>query len=236
MTTQIRPTIPLNQLDGLAALPDPLPEDPLPTLAAWLDEARLAALAPNPDAMALATATPDGRPSVRIVLCKAIDPARGFAVFYTNYTSRKAAEVEANPRAAGVFHWDHLRRQARVEGRVERSPPQESDDYFATRPLLSQIGAWASEQSRPLDARFRLLDNLGSVAARLGVGAGPNPVVRVPRPPNWGGYRILIDTVELWVGGDHRLHDRARWMWAGGEAGAGANSARARWTVTRLQP
>jgi pyridoxamine 5'-phosphate oxidase len=192
-------------------LPDPLPDDPLPMLAAWLDEARRAAHAPNPEAMALATATADARPSARIVLCKGINPERGYALFFTNYASRKSAEIGANPRAAGLFHWDHLGRQARIEGAVERSPAEESDAYFASRPLLSQLGAWASEQSQPLDARFRLLDRLGSVAARFGIGTDPDPSIRVPRPPNWGGYRIWIDAVELWVGGDYRLHDRAVW-------------------------
>jgi pyridoxamine 5'-phosphate oxidase len=171
-------------------LPDPLPDDPLPMLAAWLDEAKQAALAPNPEAMALATATADARPSARIVLCKGIYPDPGYALFFTNYTSRKAGEIEADPRAAGLFHWDHLGRQARIEGRVERSPAEESDAYFATRPLLSQLGAWASEQSQPLDARFKLLDQLGGVAARFGIGTDPDPTVRVPRPPTWGGYRI----------------------------------------------
>lgn len=214
-----------------AALPDPLPEDPLPTLAAWLAEAKAAAHAPNPDAMALATATPEGRPSARIVLCKGLDVERGFALFFTNYTSRKASEIGANPRAAGVFHWDHLGRQARIEGAVERSPAQESDGYFATRPLLSQLGAWASEQSKPVDARFRLLDRLGSVAARFGVGTAENPGVRVPRPPHWGGYRIWIDTVELWVGGDYRLHDRAVWT-----RSRNADGAWSRWSAVRRQP
>lgn len=220
------------------ALPDPLPEDPLPLLAAWLEEAKRAALAPNPDAMALATARPDGRPSARIVLCKGLDVQRGFAVFYTNYGSRKAAELEANPRAAGVFHWDHLGRQARIEGSVERSPAEESDAYFASRPLLSQLGAWASEQSKPLDARFKLLDRLGSVAARFGIGTGENPGVRVPRPAHWGGYRIWIDTVELWVGGDYRLHDRAVWTRRRvGEAPAGgAGPVWSRWSAVRRQP
>ena len=218
-------------------LPDPLPESPLPMLVAWYQEAKRAAGAPNPDAMALATATADGRPSARIVHCKGIDADLGFALFYTNYGSRKAAEIEANPRAAGLFHWDHLGRQARIEGRVERSPAAESDAYFATRPLLSQLGAWASEQSRPLDARFKLLDRIGSVAARLGVGTSPDPAVRVPRPPHWGGYRIWIDTVELWVGGDARLHDRAVWTRTAGDLqpapGVPGGSL---WTSTRRQP
>lgn len=221
-----------------ARLPDPLPKDPLPLFAAWFEDAKRAKTAPNPDAMILATATPDARPSARVVLCKGIDTFRGHIVFYTNYGSRKAAELDANPRAAAVFHWDHLGRQARIEGEVVRSPAQESDDYFATRPLLSQLGAWASEQSQPLDARFKLLDRIGAAMTRFGIGTDLNAPVRIPRPPHWGGYRILIDTVELWIGGDARLHDRAVWKRAtpAGLREDGAPRSSRAWIATRRQP
>ncbi len=223
-------------------LPDPLPADPLPLLIAWFDEANRNAACPNPNAVALATATPNGLPSVRMVLCKAIEPLHGSALFFTNYTSRKAAELEANPHAAAVFHWDHAARQARLEGVVTRTSEAESDAYFASRPLLSQLGAWASQQSQPIDARFKLLDRLGSVMARFGVGTLDDPSVRVPRPSHWGGYRLWLTSVELWMGADYRLHDRATWSRSlvphpdavtQGEPVPFHPSA---WTATRRQP
>lgn len=154
-------------------------------------------------AVTLATATPDGRPSARVVLLKKVDP-RGF-VFYTNYTSRKARELEDNPRAALCAYWESIERQARVEGRVERVSAEESDDYFASRPRLSQLGAWASHQSAPLDHRGRLVGRFLKTQARY---AGR----QVPRPEFWGGYRIVPDRIEFWWNQLHRLHDRLAYV------------------------
>ena len=149
--------------------------------------------------MTLATADAAGRPSARIVLLKGIDP-RGF-VFFTNRESRKARELEERPFAALVLHWPKAAEQIRVEGRVERVSDAESDLYFATRPRGSQIGAWASSQSRPLESREALLNRVREAEARF---AGQP----VPRPPFWGGYRLVPDRIEIWRGQESRLHDR----------------------------
>lgn len=202
-----------------AGLPDPLPHDPVPTLASWLDEARRLAHQPNPNAMALATSTSDGRPSARIVLCRAIEPATASLTFFTNYQSRKGGELDANPRAAAVFHWDHQDRQARVEGRIERVSAAESDAYFQARPLVKRLAAWASDQSRPMTGRLDLLKRVAEVAERFAINAAdlldPSASADVPRPPHWGGYRLLFDSVELWQGHAGRLHDRCRWERSG---------------------
>lgn len=155
-----------------------------------------------PEAMALATATPDGRPSVRMVLLKSADE-HGFA-FFTNYESRKGGELAANPHAALLFHWQPLGRQIRVEGGVERLPTEESDAYFRTRPLGSRHAAWASPQSRPLDSRAELEELNADAAERFGED--------VPLPPHWGGFRLQPEAYEFWQHRDDRLHDRIRYQ------------------------
>jgi pyridoxamine 5'-phosphate oxidase len=180
-----------------------LADDPFVTLQAWYDEA-LAAGTPFADAIALATATPDGRPSVRMVLYKG--NSGGGIRFFTNYESRKALELARNPRVAIVFFWALLHAQVRVEGQVERLPDEESDDYFRTRPRESQLGAWASPQSREVPDRDTLDRSFKQVAAQH---AGHD----VPRPPHWGGYRILPESFEFWIGQDHRMHDRFLYRW-----------------------
>jgi pyridoxamine 5'-phosphate oxidase len=172
--------------------------DPIRQFQAWFKEA-LAANVPEPNAMTLATATPDGRPSARVVLLKAIDEA-GFT-FHTNYDSRKGRELAGNPWAALAFYWPALERQVRVEGSVERMPPAESDAYFQTRPLGSRLGAWASPQSAVVPDREALEQRLREVARRY---EGRD----VPRPPFWGGYRLRPVAVEFWQGRPNRFHDR----------------------------
>jgi pyridoxamine 5'-phosphate oxidase len=184
-------------------LPATLPADPMPLFEKWFLGAREARAQPNPDALSLATSTPEGRPSVRVVLCKKLVTDPGYIVFFTNYDSRKGHELAANPCAAAVFHWDAFGRQVRLEGRIVPSPGAESDAYFASRALDSRIGAWASLQSQPLDARRTLLKRVATEAARFGTD--------VPRPPHWGGYRLWPEAVELWIEGPFRVHDRARW-------------------------
>ena len=209
-------------------LSDPLPPEPLSIAAAWLAQAWKERHQPNPNSMVLATTTPDGHPSARVVLCKDIAPQPGFIVFYTNYLSRKGRELGENPRAAVVIHWDHLHRQVRVEGRIVKAPESDSDAYFASRALESRVGAWASKQSEPVASRKALLDAVAEVGQRF-------PGQDVPRPPHWGGYRLWADAVELWVEGDARIHDRARWtrrLTPKGVTGFDASP----WVATRLQP
>lgn len=172
--------------------------DPFMLFDDWIAEAR--ASEPNdPDAMALATADREGRPSVRMVLLKG-HGQDGF-VFYTNRRSRKGEDLEANPRAALLFHWKSLRRQVRIEGDVERVSDQEADDYFASRGRDSQLGAWASVQSRPLDCRETFERRFEEVKERY---EGSD----VPRPPHWGGYRLTPERIEFWTDRPHRLHER----------------------------
>lgn len=197
-------------------LPEPLPQSPMEIASAWLQQAMAERVQPNPESMLLASANARGRPSARVVLCRGFVPDPGFLVFFTNYDSRKGRELTERPEAAAVFHWDTLRRQLRVEGIVVRSPDRESDDYFATRPWHSRIGAWASRQSEPLESRAALLDRVADTATRFGgdmVGADATDDTHpdVPRPPNWGGFRLWIARLELWVAGADRIHDRAEW-------------------------
>ena len=191
-----------------------LASDPLEQFRHWFAEA--SSVIEVPEAMALATATPDGAPSARMVLLKRADE-RGL-VFYSHYTSRKGRELEANPQAALLFHWRPLGRQIRVEGRVERVSAEESEAYFATRPRDAQVGALASRQSDPLASRAELYDRLAELEGEL-VG-GP-----VPRPPTWGGFRLAPTAWEFWQHRESRLHDRFRYSRAGSS-----------WTIERLGP
>jgi pyridoxamine 5'-phosphate oxidase len=210
-----------------ASLPAALPPDPMPLFAEWFAHARQEAAQRNPDSMVLATATPDGHPSARVVLLKRLVADPGYVVFYTNYDSRKGREIAANPRVAAVIHWDAHGRQVRLEGPVLRSPSAESDEYFASRALDSRIGAWASLQSEPLSTRATLMKRVAAQAVRFGT--------QVPRPPHWGGYRLWPDSVELWNEGAFRVHDRARWTRSldpVGDTGFAAGP----WAATRLYP
>jgi pyridoxamine 5'-phosphate oxidase len=171
--------------------------DPLRQFGVWMVEA-IHAQVPEPTAMSLATVGADGRPAGRIVLLKGVDP-RGF-VFYTNYASRKGRELEANPLAALTFLWKELERQVRIEGTVEKVSGAESDEYFATRPLGSRVGAWASPQSEVIADRAWLERRWAELATQHGE--------QPPRPPHWGGYRVRPDYLEFWQGRRSRLHDR----------------------------
>jgi pyridoxamine 5'-phosphate oxidase len=192
-------------------------DDPIELFRRWFDEAARAGM-PQVNAMTLATVAGDGRPSARTVLLKGVDD-RGFQ-FFTNYESRKAGELEANPHAALVFLWIPLERQVRVTGDVTRLSAEESDAYFATRPRGSQVGAWASQQSRPLPAREQLEQRWQQLEDQY----GHDPV---PRPGHWGGYLVTPREIEFWQGRENRLHDR--FVYTRSADGSG-------WERTRLQP
>ena len=205
-------------------LPDPLPDDPLPLVEAWLAEASAAVR--NATAMTLATTTPDGRAAARMVICRGFDTQAGWFVFYTDRESEKGRDLTAHPQAVLVFHWPHAERQVRVDGPVTLAPEADSDRYWATRPRDARVAAVASLQSRPLGSRADLLARVAEVNRRH---QGD-----VPRPARWGGYRVWAERVELWAGQPARVHDRARWTRALTPAGGGwAGGA---WRATRLMP
>jgi pyridoxamine 5'-phosphate oxidase len=190
--------------------------DPFALARAWLAEAE--PVEPNdPNAIALATVDTDGMPNVRMVLLKDIEPDA--FVFYTNYGSQKGQEIAASGKAAFVLHWKSLRRQIRVRGLTEREDGLMADEYYASRSLKSRLGAWASQQSRPLSSRQALM----AEAAKVALTKGPNP----PRPPYWGGFRIRPLEIEFWADGAFRLHDRFRWS---------RGSVNNDWVVERLNP
>ena len=189
--------------------------DPIAQFARWYGEAQ-AVVKPLPEAVALATATPAGHPSLRMVLLKGFD-AHGF-VFYTNYRSRKGRELARNPRAALLFYWGEFERQVRIDGRVEKLMARESDEYFATRPRGSQLSAWASPQSALVAGRGPLERRFAAFARKF-----PDAV---PCPPHWGGYRLVPEALEFWQGREDRLHDRILYRRVRG----------GRWRIERLAP
>lgn len=200
---------------------DAADRNPYDLFAEWLDEAGRSE--PNdPNAMALATADADGIPSVRMVLLKGVDP-RGF-VFYTNTESRKGEQLLANPNAALCFHWKSLRRSVRVEGGIEQVTDAEADAYFDSRPRESRIGAWASQQSRPLEGRWELEKRVAQYAAKYAIG-------HVPRPPHWTGFRVLPRRIEFWQDRPFRLHERLVYRATAVEDQGGTP-----WTTERLFP
>jgi pyridoxamine 5'-phosphate oxidase len=201
------------QLRGLSE--SEVDPDPVAQFRRWFDGALAAGVA-EPNAMVLATATPDGRPSARVVLLKGVDE-RGFA-FFTNYLSRKGRELASNPHAALTFFWPELERQVRVEGTVAPVSPEESDAYFRSRPPDSQLGAWASPQSEVVGGREMLERRLAELRERFAGGD-------VPRPPHWGGYRLQPQAIEFWQGRADRLHDRLCYTRAGSA-----------WRIGRLAP
>lgn len=200
---------------------DTTPKDPFALFAAWFEEAEQSEQN-DPNAMALATLGEDGMPCLRMVLLKGYD-AEGF-VFYTNLESRKGRQLQTHPKAALLFHWKSLRRQVRIEGPASPVSEAEADAYFATRPRQSQIGAWASDQSRPLEGRFELEKRVARYAAKYAIG-------KVPRPPHWSGFRIAADRIEFWQDGAFRLHDRLVYHRRDGREGG-----RAAWRTERLFP
>lgn len=191
-------------------------ENPFGIAKRWLEEAADSEIN-DPNAIALSTVDADGMPNARVVLLKEIEPDA--FVFYTNYTSAKAAELDQAGRAAFVMHWKSLRRQVRVRGLISKEDGPKADAYYKSRSLKSRLGAWASDQSKPLSSRAALMTEVAKVTAKKGA----NP----ERPPFWGGYRLAPLEIEFWADGEFRLHDRFVWR---------RDDLSARWTVTRLNP
>jgi pyridoxamine 5'-phosphate oxidase len=230
------------------SLPTILPTDPWALFEGWFQDAAKSKQQPNPNAMVVATIDEQGLPSARVVLCRGMRADLGYIVFYTNYEGAKGRQLTKLPQASAVFHWDHADRQVRIAGPVTRSPESESDAYYSGRPLASRLSAWASQQSEPLASRDDLKQRLEAVAKRFGVTAEDvrradigtkdandrASAMKVPRPPHWGGFRIWARSVELWLGGTGRFHDRARWerdLKPGGEGYVGGA-----WRASRIQP
>ena len=215
------------------------PADPLPILREWLAAAAGLTDRPNPHSFVLSTTDSRGLADARVVLLKHYEEEKGYFVFYTNYLSAKGRQLAARPEASAVFHWDRLGLQARVRGPVVTSPASESDAYFATRGWESQLAAWASDQSEPVSSRDDLAARMNEAAARFGGDArdwsGAAPPDAVNRPLHWGGYRLWARSVELWMQGEARLHDRI--CWSRDLEGAGDSEFQAgAWRARRLQP
>lgn len=208
-------------------LPEPLSAEPFTLFGQWFNEAHERKVQSNPNAIVLATVNAAGHPEARVVLCKQWSADPGHIVFFTNYQSHKGEQLTAHPHAAAVFHWDTLHRQVRMTGRILKSPADESDAYFNIRPLGNRIGAWASNQSQPLASRAQLAAQVRAMEQRFGD--------TVPRPPHWGGFRLWPESVELWVEGPGRVHDRA--IWSRQVTPRDAHSCECGpWSATRLNP
>lgn len=203
--------------DSLSLGENPVGNDPFAQFGQWLEEAGATEIN-DPNALALASVDSAGLPDVRMVLLKDFD-ARGF-VFYTNFGSAKGQQILGNGKAAMCFHWKSLRRQVRLRGTTETVTDAEADAYYATRPRRSRLGAWASDQSRPLESRSVLIDRVADVDAR-------HPGDDIPRPATWSGIRLVPSEIEFWQDGEFRLHDRIQFRRAGAEGD---------WTLTRLYP
>ena len=223
-------------------LPESLPSDPMHWADAWLQEATSREIYRNPNSMTLATVGSEGQPSARVVLCKSFMADPGYVVIYTNYQSRKCREIENNAEVSALFHWDAIGRQVRIGGTAVRSPTAESDQYFATRDLGSQLGAWGSDQSRPVESHEALVRQIRTRATEQGMSLRDDTGTQVAegsptlsRPPHWGGIRIWASSIELWIEGKNRIHDRALWTRNLTRADEG-DFAVTTWTGTRLQP
>ena len=227
----------MGRTEGL--LPKRLPSDPLPLAASWLRDARRAPSETCPDGMVLATTGADGVPDARVVLCKHWVSDPGFVVFGTSYESPKAADLDAGRGAAAVLHWDSLGRQVRIVGLARRSPADESDALFAARAVPGRIGIWAGGQSETVADRATAEAAMAAAAARFGV-AWPfaprvaEPVRPIARPPFWGGYRLWIQRIELWLEGTGHVHDRG--VWHRTLAPVGEAFTPGPWSGRRLRP
>ncbi|MBJ88667.1 MAG: pyridoxamine 5'-phosphate oxidase [Woeseia sp.] len=223
-------------------LPDSLPADPMHWADAWLKEAISTRVRRNPDAMTVVSVSSDGQPSARLVLCRKFVPDPGYLVFHTNYQSKKCLDFENNPRAAAVFHWDTLGRQIRIEGLIVKSPREESDSYFANRDKGSQLGAWGSDQSYPIQSKDKLIRQIRDRGISMGLSLREGttqfteaPASTIKRPPHWGGLRLWANAIELWIEGRDRIHDRGRWS-RNIMPASETEFTVTPWSGTRLQP
>ena len=212
-------------------------QNPLLLLQSWFNEAIELDLQPNPDSMAIATTNSQGLPNVRMVLCKEINTEEGYVIFYTNYNSVKSMEIKENPKCSALFHWDKLGYQIRIRGELLQSPDEENDAYFASRHLGSQVGAWASNQSNPIEDKQALDDQFRKILDRFNLTSESitQNEQKIPRPPHWGGYRLWIEEIEFWLNQEDRLHDRLHFRRALTISNEGIKTEK-NWTVKRLQP
>ena len=214
----------MKQEQACAELIEPFSDSPAGPLRRWFEEAKACESIQNADAMALSTVDAEGWPRVRFVLCRGLGFEAGDFFFYTNYDSAKGIELAQQAKASAAFYWDPLGRQVRLSGHAVRAPESDSDAYWQSRPVASQLAAWASEQSQPVADRAALDERYATAAARFGDGQAPP----IPRPPHWGGYRLAAERIELWSSRRGRLHDRV--VWTRGSA------QDVHWDVQRLQP
>ena len=224
----------MKTLDERNLLPEILPDDPMHQAKRWFDRTNSEKWQPNPNAMTLSTVDKNNAPSSRIVLCKYFVSDPGYIVFFTNYNSRKGEEIKDNPEVSLVFHWDNIGRQLRIKGIAVYSPSSESDEYFASRNRGSQISAWGSNQSQPVESRSELIKQMNDKLDEFD-SSGTRNEKEIPRPPHWGGIRVWAHEIELWMDGEDRVHDRARWT-RKLKINQDNSFSTSKWIGTRLQP
>lgn len=224
----------MKTFDERNLLPEILPDDPMHQAKRWFDRTNSEKWQPNPNAMTLSTVDKNNAPSSRIVLCKYFVADPGYIVFFTNYNSRKGKEIRDNSEVSLVFHWDNIGRQLRIKGIAVYSPSSESDEYFASRNRGSQISAWGSNQSQPVESRSELIKQMNDKLDEFDSSFTHNEK-EIPRPPHWGGIRVWAHEIELWMDGEDRVHDRARWT-RKLKINQDNSFSTSKWIGTRLQP
>lgn len=224
----------MKTFDERNLLPEILPDDPMHQAKRWFDRTNSEKWQPNPNAMTLSTVDKNNAPSSRIVLCKYFVADPGYIVFFTNYNSRKGKEIRDNSEVSLVFHWDNIGRQLRIKGIAVYSPSSESDEYFASRNRGSQISAWGSNQSQPVESRSELIKQMNDKLDEFDI-SGTHNEKEIPRPPHWGGIRVWAHEIELWMDGEDRVHDRARWT-RKLKINQDNSFSTSKWIGTRLQP
>ena len=224
----------MKTFDERNLMPEILPDDPMHQAKRWFDRTNSEKWQPNPNAMTLSTVDNKNTPSSRIVLCKYFVADPGYIVFFTNYNSRKGKEIRENSEVSLVFHWDNIGRQIRIKGKAIYSPSSESDKYFTSRNRGSQISAWGSNQSQTILSRNDLIKQMNDKLNEYD-SPGTQNEKEIPRPPHWGGIRVWAHEIELWMDGENRVHDRARWT-RKLEINKDDSFSVSKWTGTRLQP